>query len=79
MKRVFLLLFVALVLLVVTALPALALDLELPNGKTVEGLPDEAENAGNSGIVVPDDCVSCGIPSCTCDPPCVPPCDGGGI
>ncbi len=37
-------------------LPALAVDLELPNGNTVEGLPDEAENAGNSGDVAEPDC-----------------------
>ena len=67
MKRVFLVLIVALILTLATGLPVSAVDLQFPNGKTVEGLPDEAANAGRSGMV---------YEACPygCTPPCAPPC-----
>ena len=51
MKRLLLVLIVAVALSVATVSPALAVTLVLPNGNTVEGLPDAAANAGNSGLV----------------------------
>ena len=56
-------LIVALSLTVATVSPALAVTLVLPNGDTVEGLPDGAVNAAHSGVVdepAPD----CPIPPC---------------
>ncbi len=64
MKIILLALIVALTLTMAIGLPALAVDLELPNGNTVEGLPDEAENAGHSGVVNPDECDPTVPPGC---------------
>ena len=61
LKRLILALIVALTLTVATVAPALAVTLILPNGDTVEGLPDGAANAAQSGVV--DE------PSPECDPP----------
>ncbi len=63
MKKTFLALILALTLTMAIGLPAFAVDLELPNGKTVEGLPDAAENAGNSGVVEPPTS-GCEVPPC---------------
>ena len=63
MKRLLLVLIVVVALAVATVSPALATTLELPNGNTVEGLPDAAANAANSGQVGTGG-----------SPPCVPPC-----
>lgn len=63
MKKIFLALIIAMTLTMAIGLPALAVDLDLPNGNTIEGLPDEAGNAGYSGVV--------GEP---CEPP--DPCGG---
>ena len=73
MKRILLVLIVALILTVATGIPALAVDLELPNGKVIEGLPDQAENATKSGKIKDvTPCPYCGYY------PCIPPCDGTG-
>ena len=70
MKRVLLVLVLVVALAVATASPALATTtLELPSGNSVEGLPDAAANAGNSGQVGTGG-----------SDPCVPPdCGGGGV
>ena len=66
MKRLLLVLIVAVALAVATASPALATTtLVLPNGNTVEGLPDAAANAGNSGQVgIGDLCADGSVPPC---------------
>ena len=51
MKRLLLVLIVVVALAVATVSPALATTLELPSGNTVDGLPDAAANAENSGQV----------------------------
>lgn len=51
MKRLILALIVAVALALATVSPALAVTLTLPNGDTVEGLPEGAANAGNAGLV----------------------------
>jgi hypothetical protein len=65
MKRLLLAVVIALTLIVVTVTPALAIDLEVPNGNTIEGLPQQAENATNSGVVI------------DATPTCPPECSGG--
>ena len=71
MKRLLLVIIIALVLTVATGIPALAVDLELPNGKVIEDLPDQAEKATKSGKVTIDrTCPICG------GYPCIPPCPG---
>ena len=52
MKRLLLVLIVVVALAVATVSPALAtITLGLPNGNTVEGLPDNAINAATFGAV----------------------------
>ena len=61
MKRVLLILILVLLLILATGTPATALTIGLPNGNTVDGLPDQAVNAAKSGkIVIYATCPLCG-------------------
>jgi hypothetical protein len=84
LKKILIALVIALMLMGAFGSIAIAGDLNLPNGKTIEVPADESDNAGKSGVVEQDNCSgTCTLDPCpaggTCVPPCVPPCEDGGI
>jgi hypothetical protein len=68
MKRVLLILLLTIIMTVAAGIPAYAVDLELPNDKVIENLPDQAGKATKSGKITQETCPICG--GTVCVPPC---------